>query len=491
MVVPPKPAPTLPALSAGAAAVAAAYDPLFKPHPKQAVAMSCPADVILFGGAVGGGKSEGIKGKVLAHLQRYGAWARVLVLRRTVNEVRDLRNRFRRPLARLDGKYNGTERTWTMPDGGTVQFGYLETESDAERYWGFEYTLIVIDEVGHYPDEAPIRLVASRLRSVAPAEIGMQCQLFLTANPGGAGHAWLKAKFIDGKEPCRLWTDEVTQLTHCYIPSYITDNPNLAHDKKYIGRVKGSGPSWLVRALLRGDWSVSVSGTVFFREWFANNRFDNEPAPGEVLQVIQSWDMANKDGPKNDRSACITIAVTEKAAYVVHAWAGRITFPDQVRKMKDMASRKFCGHTPAVILVEDKGNGIGLIQQLKRETNLPIIAVDPGRIDKRTRAVVQSMHFETEPRKVLFPQMADWLDELVEELCAFGEAPHDDLVDAIVQAIGYIFKRFNLSGVRQSLGLELVAKGKAAVKQRLPFNQAPPEEQQAYEEEAVSEPHGW
>lgn len=476
------------------APLARSLDIIWKPLPKQALAIACPADVVLFGGAVGGGKTDCLIGKWVAHALAYGVWAAGLIVRRSMPELREVMKRCARLFPKLGAIWRAQEKTWTFPNGAILLLGYLENEADAERYWGQEFTFIGVDEAGYFRESEPIDKLASRLRSVAPPSVGVKCQLYLTANPGGSGHGWLKARFIEGKLPCVPWVDSVSGLSHVYIPSYLTDNPWLMQDKAYVGRIKGSGPSWFVQALLRGDWSVSVNGKVFLREWFADNRYAKEPTMGEVLQVIQSWDMANKDGEKNDRSACTTWAITENGAYLVHSWAGRISFPDQVRKMKDLAARTFCGHRPAVVLVEDKGNGTALIQELKRNTSLPIVAIDPGRAAKEARAIAQSLHFEAEPRKVLFPQLAEWLDELIEELCAFPKVAHDDLVDSVVQALAYIFKRFpGLRGVEHTLGVTLTSKPEPAPKAPPKDHARTAAEYEAYDEEfaAVDEPHGF
>jgi predicted phage terminase large subunit-like protein len=421
---------------------------LAEPQRKQAIAISCPADVVLFGGAVGGGKSETLKLKVLQHERKYGKYASMLLLRRSIPELRDLKKRLAALLPRLGCKWLEQKQEWRFPSGGVLYIGYLENEKDAEKYWGHEYSLILIDEVGHYADSAPIDKVASRLRSTAPEEVGVHCQLYLTANPGGAGHAWLKERFIDGKEPLTIWSepsedeDEADALTYCYIPSYLSDNKYLRYNKKYFAFVKKSGPSWFVRALMRGDWSVSVNGNIFLREWFFDNRYEEVPPHEEVLATIQSWDLAAKIQKNNDRSACTTWAITEKAVYLIHSWAGRLEFPDMRRKAEDLYNR----FKPALVLVEDASAGIQLIQTLRRETRLPIYAVKPLG-NKTDRARAMSLHFEASPRKILFPKQADWLDEVIEELCAFDKAPHDDLVDSVVQAIAYIFKRWDLSGV--------------------------------------------
>lgn len=423
---------------------------LAQPQPKQAVAIGCPADVVLFGGAVGGGKSEALKLKMLQHERKYGKWASMLLLRASLPELSDLQKRLMALLPRLGCTWFEQKKEWHFPSGAVLYLGYLESEKDAKRYWGKEYSLILLDEVGHYATSAAIDQVASRLRSTAPPEVNIHCQLYMTANPGGAGHSWLKAKFIDNREPCKIWTEAETGLTYCYIPSYLTDNKYLASNTKYIGRVKASGPSWFVRALLRGDWSVSVNGDIFSREWFMDNRYKSLPPKDEVLAVIQSWDMASKDKPENDRSACTTWAITEKGVYLMHAWAGRLQFPQLLQKVKDLAER----FNPALILVEDASAGIQLIQTLKQQSRLPIHKVTPlGK--KAARAMSTSFYFESQPRRILFPaERAEWLDEVIEEMCGFGEMPHDDLVDSVVQAITYVMKRWrHLAGLFDPLAV--------------------------------------
>jgi hypothetical protein len=80
-----------------------------------------------------------------------------------------------------------------MPGGGRLTFAYLERDSDADAYQGHSRTRVYIEEVGTFPSSAPIMKLMATLRS----GVGVPCGMRLTGNPGGAGHQWVKARYID------------------------------------------------------------------------------------------------------------------------------------------------------------------------------------------------------------------------------------------------------------------------------------------------------
>lgn len=84
------------------------------------------------------------------------------------------------------------------------------------------------------------------------------------------------------------------------------------------------------------------------------------------------------------------------------------------------------------MLVEDTAAGQSLLQELGRNTRLPLIPVKADK-DKVSRAnAVTPTH---EAGLCYLPMGAHWLSDFVDELASFPSAPHDDQVDAWVHGM--------------------------------------------------------
>jgi predicted phage terminase large subunit-like protein len=169
---------------------------------------------------------------------------------------------------------------------------------------------------------------------------------------------------------------------------------------------------------------VAPGGAMIKRVWV--RRYDQLPTSG---QIIQSWDVANKQGEENDYSVCTTWLVHENRYYLIDVLRGRFDFPTLRMKVFEQAKL----HKAAQILIEDAGVGTGLIQELKT-TDFSVIAVKPE-YDKKIRMAIQSGKFEN--GQVFFPKEAPWLADLEAELFAFPNSRHDDQVDSISQTLGH------------------------------------------------------
>ncbi len=233
--------------------------------------LDCPLSEVFFGGARGGGKTDGVLGKWALKEQRYGPKFNAIMFRRTTVSSEDAIERSKDIFKPLGGKFNESKLIWRMPNGGRVAFAYLDSIKDAEEYQGRNVTDAWVEEAGQYPDPAPIDRLFGVLRSSA----GVPVQLILTANPGGAGQHWIAARY--GLIPFPAGPKIITRLLSngqvhrmAVIPSRITDNRVLLHgDPGYINRLHLVGSAALVRAWLEGDWSA-IEGA-FFDKWSSRN----------------------------------------------------------------------------------------------------------------------------------------------------------------------------------------------------------------------------
>ena len=117
----------------------------------------------------------------------------------------------------------------------------------------------------------------------------------------------------------------------------------------------------------------------------------------------------------------------------------RVEFPalkEQVSTLYEQFAPQDGGSTaPVIVLVEDKASGQSLIQELKRDTKVPILPVKVDS-DKVSRAHVVTPTIET--GRVLLPEAAPWLADYIDSMGGFPNVAHDDEVDSTTQALSYL-----------------------------------------------------
>lgn len=229
----------------------------------QKALIDCPYPEILFGGARGGGKTDGILGKFAIKEKRWGRAFNAVFFRKEMPQQDDLIERAKEIYGPTGAHWYERDRRFAMPHGGRVRFRPLETVQDAEKYQGQSLTDAAVEEAGNYALPAPIDMLFGCLRSPA----GVPVQLILSANPGGPGHHWIKQRYID---PALMGFKRLVRLLPnghehhgVYIPSRLENNRILLErDPDYVNRLHLVGSPELVRAWLEGDWSV-ISGAYF------------------------------------------------------------------------------------------------------------------------------------------------------------------------------------------------------------------------------------
>lgn len=147
--------------------------------------------------------------------------------------------------------------------------------------------------------------------------------------------------------------------------------------------------------------------------------------------ITQSWDTAIKSGRQNDASVCLTFRFCEGVHQLIDAQVMRAEYPELKRAVLTLSAR----FQPEAILVEDKASGQSLLQDLRREGRLPLIALQP-RGDKLVRVARVTPMIEA--GLVALPFFAPWLAAFEAELAAFPNGAHDDQVDALSQYLGWV-----------------------------------------------------
>ena len=228
----------------------------------QKALVDCGVPEIFFGGARGGGKTDGVLGKWSIKAGRWGKGFNAIMFRRTMPSQDDAWERAKDLYGGMGGIV-GEQSKQIRLYGGRIRFRPLESVTDADKYQGQNLSDVWVEEAGQYPDAAPI----DRMRGALRSAYGVPAQLILTGNPGGPGQQWIKARYID---PCptgmRIQARELpngSQAKWVFIPSRIQDNRALLNaDPAYIDRLYQVGSEQLVRAWLEGDWNA-IEGAYF------------------------------------------------------------------------------------------------------------------------------------------------------------------------------------------------------------------------------------
>jgi len=313
----------------------------------QKAMITSPVYEVLFGGARGGGKTYGALLDWVYHSDRLGKKASGIIFRRTYDELDEVVKTAANLYVPLGARHLVGARSFEFPNGAILKYRFLEKDSDADRYQGHQYTWICFDEVTNWANPAPLNKLRACLRGpIDPRQFRLLC----TGNPGGPGHNWVKARYIDAAPPYVPHGTPGKRIV--FIPSLYKDNPALAlNDPGYLDRITEDVPEWLAKAWVDGDWNI-VAGGMFDDVWDTTTphaTMDEKPwGFGNICQpfvIPHSWSIkrsfdwgssrpfsvgwwAVSDGTWAKAPGERTVIVPAGTMFRIHEWYGSTGEPD-------------------------------------------------------------------------------------------------------------------------------------------------------------------
>lgn len=248
----------------------------WRPNPgKQERALRIPDSVfeILYGGARGGGKTDAGIYWTIKPIARMGnmqtikhPYFRCLVLRRSAKDLNDWLDRAERVYAAFGGRLTDRQKspTFVFPSGAKILVGHMK---DVSSYLGHEYQRMLIEELTQLKDELTYTKLTGSCRSTIPE---IKPQIFMTTNPGGKGHGWVRRRFVSAASWDTVFMNPATNRHAIFIPSRVEDNPKLVeNDPGYVQWLEGIKmvDEKLYRMWREGEWDA-FEGQVF-NEWRA------------------------------------------------------------------------------------------------------------------------------------------------------------------------------------------------------------------------------
>lgn len=436
----------------------------------QEAFLSSPADIVIYGGAAGGGKSWGLLLEPLRHVTTNAGFAAVF-FRRNTTQIRNPgglwdESRTLYPLA--GAKPFKAVLEWRWPFGGLVKFAHLEHDSTVYDWQGAQIPLICFDELTHFT-KAQFFYMLSRNRSTC----GVRPYIRATTNPDA--DSWVKefiAWWIDEATGFHIpersgvvrwfvrigdaiaWADSrealVTQYGNGDLPSDHPDQPQpksvtfigaklddnkilLKKDPGYKANLMAQNAVERAR-LLGGNWKIRpAAGLYFKREWV--KVVDAAPAD---LEMVRGWDLAaTEQTADNDPDSTASIKLGRSRStgrYIILHRTSMMAGPHKVdQALVNTATGD--GRGVHIRIPQDPGQA-GKSQAQVLVSKLAGYTVHATRPtgDKIVRFSPFSAQCEAGNVDVL---RGPWNSELFDALEAFPEAKHDDDADACSEAFGH------------------------------------------------------
>lgn len=426
----------------------------------QEAFLASSADIVIYGGAAGGGKSWALLLEPLRHVTRNAEFSAV-IFRRNTTMVRNpggLWDESFKLYGLTPAKPSQTTLEWSWPNGGKVKFAHLEHEKTVLDWQGAQISLICFDELTHFTRNMFFYLL-SRNRSMC----GVKPYVRATCNPDADSWVaefiawWIdpetgypiperagKIRWFIRLNDSIVWGDVREALIEQYgeenlpksatfIPASIYDNKALlASDPGYLANLMAL-PAVERERLLGGNWKIRpAAGLYFQRRWC--EIVDAAPAG---LDVVRYWDLAATEKTDNndpDWTVGIKLGRDRNSGgfYLMHAVRLRETPLKVEEAIRNTASAD--GKGVRIGLPQDPGQaGKAQAKYMVRQLAGYSVTTRPERGDKIVRFGPFSAQAQAGNVKVV---RGPWNEDVFLSLESFPEAAHDDDADACGGAFG-------------------------------------------------------
>lgn len=422
----------------------------------QEIFLHASADIIIYGGAAGGGKSYSLLYEALRHI--YNSKFGCVIFRKNSTQVRNEGGLWQES-AKIYAPHGGHSREafleWRFKSGMRVKFAHLEHESSVYDWQGSQIPYIGFDELTHF-SEKQFFYMMSRNRS----DSGVPGYIRATTNPDP--DSWVR-RFIDwwiGEDgfPIKerggklrwfirlndqfIWANskeeiheqhgygvEIQPKSVTFIPSKLQDNKILMQkDPGYLANLLAQNRVDRMR-LLDGNWNVrAAAGMMFQRQWFPVV----DVIPGGFTQVIRFWDRAaTKPSETNadpDWTRGLKLFKYPNGTWLVGDLRSDRNTPGKIESLIKTTAQHD-GMTTEIMSQQDPGSaGVAEAEYFVRMLAGYVVKTVIFNKDKVTRAKPVSAQCEAGNIAVL---RAPWNESFFTELENFPDGKHDDIVDVL------------------------------------------------------------
>jgi len=401
-----------------------------RPTPPQIAFLAMPHREVLYGGAVGSGKSFAMFMAALQYADHPGYHA--LIVRKNypmLVQPNGLLFLAKELLTPQGVSWSSAEMRFTFPSGATLTFRHFEDASAEANFQGSEYHFIGIDEATDFTEDQ-VMLLTARLRQGLADKIPLR--LRLTAYPYGPGKEWVYRRYVlEGKQNGRP-----------FIRARLEDNPYLDVEG-YKETLRGLGEIRFRQ--LMGDWTIREEGTRFKPAWFDDHYIEEGELPPR-LSLCRAWDLAGTEGGGDYTAGALLGRSKEGLWYLLdvrraqHSSLGVERLIEHAAEEDRAWARARGDEEPTIVMEQEPGSSGKTVVDYYRRHVLAAYTIKGVTASGSKDSRAKPLSARAEAGDVYLVR-GTWVGAFLDEIAGFPTGAHDDQVDAISMAFNFLAEK--------------------------------------------------